>query len=78
MHLVDYFYENKRGVCVYVLHTYIHTYIHTHTYITYTQTGRQTDRSKVMSAFWQIDVAKTPTTYVVNVVCFAYLVFQFI
>lgn len=48
------------------------------TYITYTQTGRQTDRPKAMSAFWQIGVAKTPTTYVVNVVCFAYVVHQFI
>jgi hypothetical protein len=31
-----------------------------------------------MSAFWQIDVAKTPTTCVVNAVCFDYLVYQFV
>jgi hypothetical protein len=56
--------HTDKELCVCVLHTYIY-YIHT-------------DRSKAMSAFWQIDVAKTPTICVVYAVCFAYLVYQFI
>lgn len=64
--------RRQRGVCVCVCTSYIHT-LHTHR-----KADIQTDRSKAMSAFWQIDVAKTPTTYVVNVVCFVYLVYQLI
>jgi hypothetical protein len=50
------------GHAVNTLYKYIHT--DGQTYI-------QTDRSKTMSPSWQIEVARTPTTFAVNVVCFA-------